>query len=73
MQSPCHSIEQSNETCFCDTAFEKGVCGESAEGVVADFGVGWGTATVDESEVVVCWNGGDIEEDQPKVDSVRGL
>lgn len=71
VQLPSDRIEQADEACFCNAALEERVCGQGAEGVVADLGVGRGPAAVDEGEVFVCGNGRDVEQRQPEVDSIR--
>lgn len=60
VQFPGDRVEEPDQACFCDAALEERVCGQRAEGVVADLGVGWGAAAVDEGEVVVCWDGRDV-------------
>lgn len=53
MELPRNCIEESNKTGLADTATEERICCKSTERVVTDFGVGWGSASVDEGEVVV--------------------
>ena len=47
VEFPGYGVEEADEGCFADAPFEERVCGEGAEGVVADFGIGWGGAAVD--------------------------
>ena len=53
MKLPRNCIEESNKTGLADTSTEERVCCKSAERVVTDFGVGWGSASVNEGEIVV--------------------
>lgn len=47
MKFPGDGVEETDEGGFADAALEERVCGEGAEGVVADFGVGGGRAAMD--------------------------
>ncbi len=69
MQFPGDSVQEADERGFADAPAEERVCGERTEGIVADFGVGWGGATMDESEVGVRFEDRGIEEDEPDVDT----
>ena len=69
MKFPGDGVEEADEGGFADAALEERVCGEGAEGVVADFGIGGGGAAMDEVEVGVCGEGGRIKEDQPNVNA----
>ena len=69
VELPGYGVEEADEGSFADAAAEEGVCGEGAEGVVADLGVGGGGAAVNEGEVVVCREDGGVEEDEPDIDS----
>lgn len=73
VQFPGYGVEQADERGFADPPAEEGVSGQRAEGVVADLRVGGGGAAVDESEVRVCFKDWGVEEDEPDVDSQRGL
>jgi len=73
VQLPCNRVEQSDKTGFADAAAEEGVCGESPEGVVADLGVGWRGATVDEVQVGVRVKDRRVYENEPDVDAQGGL
>ena len=47
VEFPGYGVEEADEGCFADAALEERVCGEGAEGVVADFGIGRGGAAMD--------------------------
>lgn len=73
VERPRDRVEQANQTGFRDTAFEQRIGGEGAEGIVADLRISRGAAAVNEREVVVGRYGGDIQQDEPKVDPICGL
>ena len=73
MKGPGEGVEESDQGSFADAPFEERVCGQGAEGVVADFGIcGRGTA-VNEMEVGVCGEDIDVEKDEPDVCPILGL
>ena len=47
MEGPCQGVEEADQGRFADAPFEERIRGQSAEGVVANFGVGRRRATVD--------------------------
>ena len=47
MKFPGYGVEEADEGGFTDAALEERVCGEGAECVVANFGIGRGGATMD--------------------------
>ena len=73
VERPGNGVKEADERIVGYAAFEKRVGFEGAEGVVADFGVGWGGATAGEGEVVFCGNGRGVEENKPDVDAEMGL
>lgn len=68
MEFPSYGVEKADQAGFADTATEERVGCERAEGVIADLGVSWGCAAVDEGDVVVCRENRGIEKDEPDVD-----
>ncbi len=48
VQSPCDGVQETDQRGFAYAPLEERVCGECAECVVADFGVGWGGAAMDQ-------------------------
>lgn len=70
MELPCDGVEESDQAGLGDAAFKERIGGQSPEGVIADFRIGRGSASMNEREIFVGRDGGDFEKGQPKVDSV---
>jgi hypothetical protein len=73
VQSPRHSVQEPDEAGLTHTSAKEGVGSEGSEGIIADFGIGGGGTAMDEGEVGVGLEDGGVEEDEPNVDSQRGL
>jgi hypothetical protein len=73
LQLPSDGVEDAGEGVVCYSATEERVCGQGAEGVVADLVVGGRCALADEVEVSVGVEGGSVEEDEPCVWTEVGL
>jgi hypothetical protein len=73
LQLPGYCVEDSRERVVCYSAAEERVCGQGAEGVIADLVVGGRCALADEVEVGVGVERGGVEEDEPCVWTEVGL
>jgi hypothetical protein len=73
LQLPGDCVEDAGEGVVCYSAAEEGVCGQGAEGVIADLVVGGRCALADEVEVGVGVERGGVEEDEPCVWTEVGL
>lgn len=73
MKHPGNGVEKSDQTGFTDTTTEEGIGCKGTEGIVANLGIGWRGATVDEAKIVVCRKDGCVEKNKPDIDAEWGL
>lgn len=73
MQLPSNGIQDAGQAVLGDASAEERVRGKSAEGVVADLGVGRGGSLAHEIQIDVGADGRSVQEGQPDVYAQLGL
>ena len=73
VQLPGDGIENTGETVFGDATAKQRVCGQGAEGIVADLGIGRRGTLSHEIEVGIGAERRHIEQNQPNIDAQLGL